>query len=111
VRRLGRDQQVVRDAQRAERLKPLEGASKPQAGSSADREPGDVPPQQHDAARAGTQLTADDVEQRGLARTVRPDQPDDRPRLDGERHIAQYGHAPVPGRDALYLQRSFQRNP
>ena len=50
---------------------------------------GDLFPVKQDPAAAGSKTTADQVEQRGFARAVGPDQTDDLPFIDGEIDIIQ----------------------
>src|SRR5208282_3526250 len=66
-------QDVVQDAELLEQADVLEGAGHPQIGDPMGRQPGDLGPIQGDAAAAGLQKAADQVEDRGLTGAVGAD--------------------------------------
>ncbi len=73
---LERGEHVVLDGQPAERLDPLERAAQPVARALDRRRRRDVAPVEDHAALVRRTDARDDVEQRGLAGTVRPDDPE-----------------------------------
>ncbi|OIQ64891.1 hypothetical protein GALL_535580 [mine drainage metagenome] len=79
--------QVVRRRQRAEHLRRLEAARQPQPGDARRGEPVDAPSRQPDAACGGPQQAADELEQGGFARAVRPDQRQPLAALHLQRHV------------------------
>ena len=90
---LARDAQVVADRQIGEQLEPLERAGDAEPGPLVRVEPADVAAVEQDPARGRRLQAGDDVEQRRLARAVRPDQTGDlagaRVEVDvGERAVA-----------------------
>ena len=74
---LARDAQVVAHRQVGEQLEPLERARDPEPGPLVRVEPAHVAAVEQDPARRRREHAGDDVEQRGLARAVGPDQAGD----------------------------------
>src|SRR5262249_28880586 len=68
---------VLRHAQVHEHARELEGARDPEATHAVGRAADQRLAAEREAAGVGSGGAADAVEQRGLARAVRPDQPDD----------------------------------
>ncbi len=103
---------VVADAQLAEHGRFLRQVTEAEARAPMHGQAGNVLAIQHDAAGVGRHQPDDHVERRGLARTVRAEQPDDfaaryfqrqvfddltRTILFGESLYAQQTHAPLSG--------------
>ena len=65
----------------------LEGPADPAAANPIRREADEVAARQAHAARIRPYVTGDEVENRGLARSVRPDQSQDLALVDGERKL------------------------
>src|SRR5260370_3482019 len=70
--RLRREAHVLEHAERREDVGELEGAADPEPGAGRGAAPGDVAPLEEDAARGRSVLPAQQVEEGGLARPVRP---------------------------------------
>ena len=92
--RLGRHLDVLADGQRVEHLQPLEGAGQAEARTLVRGGVGDVAAADDDPTRLWRLQASDHVEQRGLARPVRTDEPGDLPCFGRERHVAE-GHEPA----------------
>ncbi len=70
-------QDVLSDGEGAEQFEVLERPGDPQVGPQVGRQRGDVPPVEDDSAADRAGESAHDVEQRGLAASVRSDEPGD----------------------------------
>src|SRR5256886_8326651 len=83
----------------------LEGARHPELGHVGRRQPRAVAALEEDAALVGMVEAADDVEQRGLARAVGPDDGEDLPALDVQAHAAQREQSAEAHADPLHLEQ------
>jgi hypothetical protein len=90
---LGGQSHVLQDAQVREDMNKLIGAADPQMRPTVRREIRDVLAPVEDTAGAGTQCASDQVEERGLAGSVRPDEGMDGARLYPQIHPI---HRPQP---------------
>src|SRR4030095_5312457 len=92
---LGRDGEIVAQAQPLVDAYGLEGAHQAGAGDVMGDLAGDVVPRQHDLAAVEFLEARDAVDGRALARAVGTDQAGDAAGLDGERHAVQRMHAGI----------------
>ena len=67
----------------------------------------DIVAEHHDTARIGDEEAAQDLEQGGLARTVRSEQADELPARDLEAHFVERLQRPVGLAEPLHLQRGL----
>ena len=81
------DQEILEHGELLERLRDLMGAADAGAAASLRRHAGEVAAVEADVARGRRQAACDQVEQRGLARAVRPDDADRFARRDREIEI------------------------
>src|SRR5438552_1266252 len=88
----------TRDHRRLERLQhrevrkdldELEGPCDPQAGQAGGSDPAHVAVPERDGAGGGAENAGEDVDERGLARPVRPDDRDELTGADGEAHAVE----------------------
>src|SRR5438034_902653 len=88
----------TRDHRRLERLEhrevrkdldELEGPCDPQAGQAGGSDPAHVAVPEGDGAGGGAENAGEDVDERGLARPVRPDDRDELTGADGEAHAVE----------------------
>src|SRR2546425_8768769 len=97
--------EVVEHAHALEERDVLEGARHPELGHVGRRQPRAVAALEEDAALVGMVEAADDVEQRGLARAVGPDDGEDLPALDVQAHAAQREQSAKAHADPLHLEQ------
>jgi hypothetical protein len=99
------DHHVVEHAHAAEQRQVLERAADADLGDAMARHRQQRPAVEHDRAALAVVQAADAVEQRGLAGAVRPDQPDDAPGRDVERHAVERDDAAEAYPDLLHSQQ------
>ena len=104
--RVRADQHVVEHAQVAEHAAVLEGAREAERGELLGRQAGDVAAREVDAAGVRRVEPGDEIEQRGLAGAVRPDDADQLALGDGERQRVDGGDAAEAARQPLDLAGS-----
>ena len=101
----GAEHDIVEHGHVAERPHDLVGqretAADPRCGGIA----GDIDAAERDPAAIGPLQPGDDLDQRGLAGAVRPDQADEITFLDGKGHAGDGLHAAEADRDVVELQR------
>jgi len=95
------DQDVVEDRHRPKQLNVLKRPSDPAPDDVMCRGARQAPPVEGDVSGGRRVQARDQVENRGLARTVWPDEADDRPGLYIETHPIEGHHATEPDGDAL----------
>ena len=78
------DEDVLEHRHAAEEAEILKGPADPQRGNAVARRQGELAPFEKDGAALKPIKPAEAVEKRGLARSVRPDEPADLPRRDLE---------------------------
>ena len=98
-------QQIVDHGRAFEQLDVLERARDAGAGDTMARQRGNVAIAQRDAARARLEHAGDDVEHRGLARAVRPDDREHLALLDRKAEIADRGQPAKPQRQVSRPRR------
>src|SRR6185312_2099989 len=102
---------VVLDGEAAEDLLALECSAHSVPGAPDGRTLGDVLALERDPAAVGSPMAGDDVEQRGLARSVRTDQPDGFSAVQGEIEVVQRAHAAVADADPLRVKEISHGGP
>src|SRR6185503_19131447 len=100
-------EQVLQHRHGVERARHLEAARDAQARALVGREAVDRTALEHDLARLVAQQARDAVDERGLARAVRPDQAEALALGDLEAHAREGGEAAEVLRDAAYLEEGF----
>ncbi len=100
-----REEHVVEHRHHRQRLRQLERAHHPRADEPVRPAPVDRLPREPHVAPVPALEPRDDVEERGLAGAVRPDQRGDRPRRDVERRAVDRADAGEPLREAADLEQ------
>ena len=103
--------QVVAHGHAAEELDALERPSEAEPGSPVDRGAGDVAAVEHDGPAVGPEHAEQAVEEGGLARAVRADEPDRLARLDGDRDVVERGDPGEPLRDVACVEQAHRLTP
>ena len=101
VQRFARQQHVLEDGEVRKELRDLKRSGDPSRRPLMRRQTGDVRPVQGDVSRRRPKLAADDIEQRRLARAVRPDERMALARLKRQVHVVDGFEAAEMSGDAL----------
>ena len=87
------DEEVLARRHPHEELDALERAPDAETGALVRGHPGEIAAVERDRAAVGLEQSEQAVEERGLARAVGPDEPDQLPRADFEPHFVERGDA------------------
>ena len=104
VKRSSDTARASRTVRPGEQARVLEGAAQAEPGPGRRRAVGDVDAGQLDPPGVGTEEPGDDVEERGLAGAVGPDDADDLAVLGVERHVVEGGVAAEAEREPAHLE-------
>jgi len=107
--RVGPDEQVFEHRHVLEEHDVLEGARDSQSHDPVRRRPNQVLAVEEDAAAVRAIQPRDQIEERRLSGTVRPDQPDDLSFLHRKRDVGQRDDAAEPPRDLLNRKKRHWR--